>query len=127
MPADWVTSNLGAYFYKTLRSLVIFELDGHEVEAARGDRLLDLLDDLPSHGLPIACRGGNCGTCRVRVIEGEYALVPPTAAEQKLLELCGAQRSERLGCQIRVRADLGAAQPGSKADSLSVRVKMERA
>ncbi len=104
-------------------SLVIVELDGEPLEAAPGDRLLDVLDDLASHGLPIACRGGNCGTCRVRVIEGECALVPPTAAEQKLLELCGAQRSERLGCQIRVRTDV-TPQPGSKADSM--RVKLER-
>jgi ferredoxin len=104
-------------------SLVILEFDGCDLEAAGGDRWLDLLDDLASHGLPIACRGGNCGTCRVRVLEGEYALVPPTAAEQKLLELCGAQRSERLGCQIRVRTEL-TPEPGSKVDS--VRVKLER-
>ena len=104
-------------------SKVILEFDGCALEASAGDRLLDLLDDLVRHGLPLACRGGNCGTCRVRVLEGEYALVPPTAAEQKLLELCGARRSERLGCQIRVRTDL-APQPGSKADS--VRVKLER-
>ena len=104
-------------------SLVILEFDGEALQASSGDRLLDLLDDLAVHGLPLACRGGNCGTCRVHVIEGEYALVPPTAAEQKLLELCGAQRSERLGCQIRVRTDL-TPQPGSKVDS--VRVKLER-
>ena len=84
---------------------VIFEFAGQDLEAAPGDRLLDILDDSIGHGLPIACRGGNCGTCRVRVLEGEPALVPPAAAEQNLLDLCGAQRSERLGCQIRVKAD----------------------
>ena len=104
-------------------SIVILELDGCEIAGAAGDRLLDLLDDLSRHGLPLACRGGNCGTCRVRVLHGQDALVPPTAAEQKLLELCGAQRSERLGCQIRVTTAL-TPQPGSKADS--VRVKLER-
>jgi ferredoxin len=108
--------------------LVIFEYDGLELEASGGDRLLDLLDDLASHGLPIACRGGNCGTCRVRVIEGECALVPPTAAEQKLLELCGAQRNERLGCQIRVTPDQRAID-GSKSDDAreaGMRVRIER-
>jgi ferredoxin len=110
-------------------SLIIFEFDGLELEASSGDRLLDVLDDLASHGLPIACRGGNCGTCRVRVIEGECVLVPPTAAEQKLLELCGAQRSERLGCQIRVTPDPRAT-GGSKSDDARdarVRVRIERA
>jgi ferredoxin len=85
-------------------SQVIFEFQGGAFTADSGERLLDVLDDLEGHGLPIACRGGNCGTCRVRVLEGESALVPPAAAEQNLLALCGAQRNERLGCQIRVQA-----------------------
>jgi ferredoxin len=108
-------------------SHVIFEFAGLELAAAEGDRLLDLLDDLASHGLPIACRGGNCGTCRVRVIEGECALVPPTAAEQKLLELCGAQRSERLGCQIRVTRDRGAIEGSNSDGPRVVLVRIERA
>jgi ferredoxin len=83
---------------------VIFELCGREYAAVNGERLLDVLDDSGGHGLPLACRGGNCGTCRVRVLEGESALAPPTAAEQSLLDLCAAQRNERLGCQIRVNA-----------------------
>jgi ferredoxin len=85
-------------------SHVIFEFHGAVFKADSGERLLDVLDDLERHGLPIACRAGNCGTCRLRVIEGESALVPPAAAEQNLLDLCGAQRNERLGCQIRVQA-----------------------
>jgi ferredoxin len=84
-------------------SHVIFEFYGGVFKADSGERLLDVLDDLEGHGLPIACRGGNCGTCRVRVLEGESALVPPAAAEQTLLDLCGAQHNERLGCQIRVQ------------------------
>jgi ferredoxin len=85
-------------------SQVIVELDGTPYPASGGERLLDVFDDAMSQPLPVSCRAGNCGTCRVRVIEGESALVPPTAAEQNLLDLCGAQRNERLGCQIRVKA-----------------------
>jgi ferredoxin len=99
-------------------SHIIFELSGFEYAATDGERLLDVLDDSAGHGLPLACRGGNCGTCRVRVLEGESALAQPTAAERKLLDLCGAQRSERLGCQIRVSAD-----DGSRG---VVRVRLER-
>jgi ferredoxin len=102
-------------------SQVIFELDGSEFSASPGDRFLDVLDDSLSHGLPIACRAGNCGTCRVRVIEGEHALEPPAAAEQKLLELCGAQRNERLGCQISVSACASKNSRGS-----GTRVRIER-
>jgi ferredoxin len=84
-------------------SHVIFEFCGREYAAVDGERLLDVLDDSGGHGLPLPCRAGNCGTCRVRVLEGESALAQPTAAEQNLLDLCGAQRNERLGCQIRVK------------------------
>lgn len=86
---------------------IIFELAGREFAAGDGERLLDVLDGAEGHGLPLACRAANCGICRVRVLEGESALAPPTAAEQKLLDLCAAQRNERLGCQIRVRAGGG--------------------
>ena len=99
-------------------SLAIIELDGTEYTAPGGERLLDVFDTLMSQSIPTSCRAGNCGTCRVRVLEGESALVPPTAAEQNLLYLCGAQRNERLGCQIRVKAN--------EVDSGVHRVRIER-
>ncbi|HKP56767.1 MAG TPA: 2Fe-2S iron-sulfur cluster-binding protein [Polyangiales bacterium] len=86
-------------------SHVIFDFDGIELTAPSGARLLDILDDLGgTHGLPLACRGGNCGICRVRVLEGEYGLEQPAAAEVAQLAQLGAQVGERLGCQICVSA-----------------------
>ena len=81
-------------------SHVIFILDGKEFCARAGERLLDVLDEFGDHGLPVSCRGANCGACRVTVLEGESALEPPMAAERDLLMQCKAQRNERLGCQI---------------------------
>jgi ferredoxin len=82
-------------------SHVILDFDGIELEAPSGARLLDILDDLSAdHGLPLACRGGNCGICRVRILEGEHELEQPAAAELAQLAQCGAQVGERLGCQI---------------------------
>jgi len=82
-------------------SHVIFDFDGIELEAPSGARLLDVLDDQRAdHGLPLACRGGNCGICRVRVLEGEHELEQPAAAELAQLARFGAEMGERLGCQI---------------------------
>lgn len=82
-------------------SHVILVFDGTELEAPSGARLLDVLDDFAGdHGLPLACRGGNCGICRVRVLEGEHELEQPAAAELAQLVQSGAQLGERLGCQI---------------------------
>jgi ring-1,2-phenylacetyl-CoA epoxidase subunit PaaE len=84
---------------------VIFDFEGLELTAPSGARLLDILDDVASdHRLPLACRGGNCGICRVRVLEGEHELEQPVAAELAQLAQHGAQAGERLGCQICVSA-----------------------
>ena len=91
-----------------MMSHVIFILDGKEFCARAGERLLDVLDEVGDHGLPVSCRGANCGACRVTVLEGESALEPPMAAERYLLMQCNAQRNERLGCQICARDRPGA-------------------
>jgi ferredoxin len=99
-------------------SHVIFVFEGTELEAPSGARLLDVLDDLTGdHGLPLACRGGNCGICRVRVLEGEYELEQPAAAELAQLAQYGAHVGERLGCQICV---------SEKASGARVRIERVR-
>ena len=95
-------------FGKCAMSPVIFELDGKEFCAEPGDRLLDLLDEEAEPVVPFACRGANCGVCRVRVVDGAEALEQPLAAEEELLRKCSAQRNERLGCQVWVRGVPGA-------------------
>ena len=49
------------------------------------------------------CRGrGLCGTCRVKVTEGEENLTPRTAHEMKKLK---KRPDLRLACQVAVRGD----------------------
>ncbi len=73
-----------------------------------GARLLDALDERdaePRVHLPTACRAANCGTCRVRVIKGEAAVIPADPWEQSVLEQHGAEADERLGCQLCFKND----------------------
>jgi ferredoxin len=86
-------------------SQVIFRWAGLRLEANPGDRLLDLLDDEMSHGLPLACRGANCAVCRVRVLGGQSALVAPDETERASLVKVGAATNERLACQVAVSAN----------------------
>ncbi len=54
---------------------------------------------------PIAtgCPDGQCGGCNVDVLEGGDALLPPSAAEQKLLtEKHGGRANVRLACHAKV-------------------------
>ena len=82
--------------------------DGEE-RVLDGYRQLNLLGHSEIHelGIPQACGGkSECGTCRVRLIDGE--LTPTTAPERDLVERHWKrfQDNERLACQGRPRSDL---------------------
>lgn len=71
----------------------------HSVEVGTGCNLLDVCHE---HDLPIefSCRGGSCGTCLVRVLEGAENLSPHTDPESVLLPDLVEDPSEyRLACQ----------------------------
>jgi ferredoxin len=82
---------------------VRIEPSGLVLRVASSERVLDVLDDAPDAGLPIACRAGNCGACLVEIRSGAELLLPPDLAERETLTAFGAAPpGERLGCQLRV-------------------------
>jgi ferredoxin len=81
---------------------VRFEPAGVELTARAGERLLDLADEHPQLGLPLACRAANCGSCLVEVRSGGRQLEPPSARERDELSACGAGPGQRLGCQLSI-------------------------
>jgi ferredoxin len=86
-----------------------------EVEAAPGQRLLDVAW-AAREPLEGACEGVMaCSTCHVIVDAEDFANLPPaTEEEEDLLDLAAhATRTSRLACQILLTEDM---------DSLSVRV-----
>ena len=95
-----------------------FRADGtldKEVEAAPGQRLLDVAwaARQPLEG---ACEGVMaCSTCHVIVDEGDFERLPPASEEEEdLLDLAShASRTSRLACQILLTED---------TKSLSVRI-----
>ncbi len=95
-----------------------FKTDGtldKEVDAAPGQRLLDVAwaERQPLEG---ACEGVMaCSTCHVIVEAEDFAKLPPASEEEEdLLDLAAhATRTSRLACQILLTEDL---------ESLSVRI-----
>ena len=86
-----------------------------EVEAAPGQRLLDVAW---ANGQPLegACEGVMaCSTCHVIVDAEDFALLPPAGEEEEdLLDISAhVTRTSRLACQIMLSEDL---------ESLSVRM-----
>ena len=95
-----------------------FRADGtldKEVDAAPGQRLLDVAwaERQPLEG---ACEGVMaCSTCHVIVDAGDFGKLPPASEEEEdLLDLAAhATRTSRLACQIILTEDL---------ESLDVRI-----
>jgi NAD(P)H-flavin reductase/ferredoxin len=69
-------------------------VNGEEFSACRGDVLLDAALMSGVH-IPHDCRSGHCGTCRVRVIDGEV--------------YGGSDPCDVLACQCRIIADVSVA------------------
>lgn len=89
-----------------------------EVDAAPGERLLDVAqaDGQPLEG---TCEGQMaCSTCHVIVDPADFAKLPPaTEPEEDMLDLAaGATRHSRLACQIYLSGAL---------DELTVRIPPE--
>lgn len=60
--------------------------------------------------IPSACGGcAECGTCRVRVLEGLDRLPPKSPKERRTLSMYTEEADVRLSCLLRVNADLTAA------------------
>ena len=79
-----------------------------EVEAAPGERLLDVAqaDGQPLEG---TCEGQMaCSTCHVIVDAADFAKLPPASEpEEDMLDLAaGATRHSRLACQIYMTEEL---------------------
>ena len=86
---------------------IVFERTGWTEERPEGGRVIDICDESPRAGVPFSCRGANCGTCRIEVLEGLDLCEPPGQDEADLLEIFGDGPEMRLGCQMRIKAGPG--------------------
>lgn len=78
-------------------------LSGQSFRCAEGQSVLHAMEAQGKRCVPVGCRGGGCGLCKVRVLSGDYRRgrmscqhVPPEAASQGLA----------LACQLFPQSDL---------------------
>ncbi len=74
---------------------LIKTVSGEKFEIKDGDSLIGVAEQL---NIPLACREGVCGSCRVRVISGKENLSKKTENE----EMLGLEEDERLMCQANI-------------------------
>ena len=95
-------------FFGSKRNLLL--QDTKELEVAPGGTLMN---SLAENGifLPSACGGkANCGQCKVRVVEGGGTILP---TETGFFSRKQIKDGWRLGCQVKVKDNLGIAVPES--------------
>jgi ferredoxin len=71
--------------------------------------VVSILNNLLRQGVPInhVCGGkAQCGTCRVKILEGADKLSPKTGIEKKKLESLGNPENTRLACQTFLFGDV---------------------
>ena len=73
------------------------------VEAPAGTSLQQIADATGAD-ITFGCRSGSCGTCRVRVVQGDCST--PLPEERDFLSALGAPEDHRLACQVCVNGDL---------------------
>jgi len=74
------------------------------VLAPEGGSFIKLCDAADSP-VPFHCRCGNCGTCRIAVIEGADELLPAQRQERHVLDVLGLSPPDhRLACQAQMHS-----------------------
>ncbi|MDR3451196.1 MAG: 2Fe-2S iron-sulfur cluster-binding protein [Rhodoferax sp.] len=82
---------------------VTIENTGETFRCGGEDNLLKAMEQLRCKGIPVGCRNGGCGVCKVRVIEGRYARKKMSRA------VISAEEEEQgcvLACKIQPQSDL---------------------
>lgn len=86
-----------------LRFEVLIEDSGESYRCADTRSLLEGMEALGRKGIPVGCRNGGCGVCKVQITSGKYvSRVMSRAHVSEEDERCGRV----LACRVRPTSDL---------------------
>jgi len=85
------------------RFSILIEDTGEIVRSDGRENVLRAMEVLGRKGIPVGCRGGGCGVCKVQVVEGQYHT-------RKMSRACISEQEERdgivLACRLLADSDL---------------------
>ena len=84
---------------------VRFDSEEQELLVGESETFLTIYEKYDSP-LMFGCMEGNCGTCKIRVIENSENLSPMELKEKDFLQSIGASEDERLACQCKILGDV---------------------
>lgn len=57
-----------------MKHIVTIENTGESYPCSEEENLLKAMEHLRRKGIPVGCRNGGCGVCKVQIVSGEYAV-----------------------------------------------------
>ena len=84
---------------------VRFNAEDQELIVNKNETFLMLYEKFDSP-LMFGCMEGNCGTCKIRVLENSQNLSPMNSMEKEFLDSIDALENERLACQCEILGDV---------------------
>jgi ferredoxin len=82
---------------------VSIENTGERYLCAGAQTLLSGMEMLGRGGIPVGCRGGGCGVCKIQITEGSYATEKMSRAHVSAEE---EERGIALACRARPRSNI---------------------
>ncbi len=82
---------------------VTVEETGESFRCASDESVLRGMEKLGRRGIPVGCREGGCGVCKIQVVSGEYTKRVMSREHVSLEELA---ENRVLACRIRPAGDL---------------------
>jgi ferredoxin len=78
---------------------------GQSFEVPAGSSFLDFCQ---TNAAPhdFGCTVGSCGTCILRIEQGDRNVNPISGAERETVEMCTEIAGARLGCQLKIHGDV---------------------
>jgi ferredoxin len=94
---------------------VLIEDTGEHYACAESRSLLDGMEALGRKGIPVGCRNGGCGVCKVAITEGQY--IARVMSREHVSEAEEAQ-GHVLACRVRPASDIRLAVIGKMKKSV---------
>lgn len=91
---------------------------GESYVCAEADNLLKAMEQLRRKGIPVGCRNGGCGVCKVKVLAGEYVKAKMSRA---VLSQEEEERGHALACKVCPRGDMKVEVVGKMARAVEAR------
>ncbi|PKO85412.1 MAG: ferredoxin [Betaproteobacteria bacterium HGW-Betaproteobacteria-12] len=94
---------------------VLIEETGESYRCSPGESLLAGMERLGRKGIPVGCRGGGCGVCKVEITSGSYA---KRVMSRDYVSVEEEAAGRVLACRVRPTSDITLRVLGKMAKSV---------